>query len=224
MRNIENLLVHLFTLGAVEVDIERGFELQEHRCGSERPRPPIFFNLRNADNPRKPGKLTEPDFALIAGVLLQHLRLNNVQFDAIAAIPNAGDPIGRALQQLLIQQERSATPFIPLKKHNGDIVIDGDVSRKMHSGAEVLLLDDVVSGAGSKIKPAALLRDAGFSVSRCCVLIDNEQGGSEILAQMGIEVLAPITRRIAARIGFEHNFLDIAVLEAIDAFYANIAA
>jgi len=49
----------------------------------------------------------------------------------------------------------------------------------------VLVLDDLVTEADTKLEAIAALEEAGLRVSALIVLLDREQGGSEELARRG---------------------------------------
>ena len=62
-------------------------------------------------------------------------------------------------------------------------------------GETVLVIDDVVSGADSKLESIAVLKDQGLVVRDVAVLVDREQGGSAQLAGAGYHLHAVLRLR-----------------------------
>ena len=201
----------LFEIGAVEVDLEKGIELREHRLGSDAPRTPIFFNLRDPTNP-KPGVLSEKEYLMLSRVMLLYLESNRVSFDALAPIPNAGTPFAYAMQKLLSPQRH--VPVVPIEKQGESIVL-GDIVAKLRDGARVLLVDDVISDGGSKEGPIHALRAARCIVSDCSVFIDRQQKGRANLGAHKVRVYAPVTTPAAVRIGVSKGYVSTAVERAV---------
>src|SRR3972149_2470184 len=100
MNGREVLLHALWELGAVKTEEhppavqwgnERGFLLKAHEENPNLPLSPFFLNLRTPDNP-KPGPLTPDVVQLIAKAMHTLARQFSIAYDAVAGIPNAGDP------------------------------------------------------------------------------------------------------------------------------------
>ena len=62
-------------------------------------------------------------------------------------------------------------------------------------GQPVVLFDDLVTTAGSKLSAIRILEAAGLVVKGVCVLIDREQGGKEELKKAGYDLYAAFTLR-----------------------------
>ncbi|MEK7615092.1 MAG: hypothetical protein AAB431_01760 [Patescibacteria group bacterium] len=170
----------LFEVGAVAFG---NFTLKLHEKQPNAPLSPYFFNLRTPDNP-KPGPLTLAELRLIGSAFfLEFVLGRNLPHDVICGIPNAGEPLVLALR------EQGLMPVLQLLKTD-----DGDGRRisgirpghHIRSGARVLLLDDVVIEADTKIEAITVLRDAGFVVEHLLVVIDRQQGGVPLVAARGV--------------------------------------
>lgn len=63
----------------------------------------------------------------------------------------------------------------------------------LQPGDEVVVVDDVITTAGSTMVAIQALRDAGFVVKTAFCVVDRESGGRERLADAGIELFAIAT-------------------------------
>ena len=168
---------------------ERGFILQLHEKNPDAPLSPYFFNLRTPNNPN-PGPLT-PEIVQMGADCLHSLAFReNLQYARVAGVPNAGDPFA---------QEFAGIPFVTQRlqlvkgKKDGKRAItgiDGEIPQK---GTRVLLLDDLITTAGSKVLAIKVLEDHGLVVEDVLVLIDREQGGHEELRKAGYRLHSVFT-------------------------------
>lgn len=163
---------------------ERGFRIKLHEKHPEKPLSPFFLNLRTPDNPN-PGPLTPSTVTIAARCMVEVIKEQEIAYDAITGIPNAGDPFAMALAEL-----SPGTPRIEMFKDNlpdGKRCIAG---LKYNGGAVkphdiVLLTDDLVSAADSKVEAIEVLEGATFRVFDVLVLVDRDQGGRQELANRG---------------------------------------
>ena len=72
------------------------------------------------------------------------------------------------------------------KQHGTGRQIEGHLA----PGQRVILLDDVVTSAGSLLKAADAVREAGGEIARAWCLVDRKGGGREALAEAGLELTA----------------------------------
>ena len=179
MEGLSSLLCRLFVRGAVKIDTEVGFTLHLHQSNPDAPLSPVYFNLRVPEN--KGGPLNQMDVREIAEFFYAYLISHNIEYDAICPVPNAGDPFAKALQKVIRDREGREVHLFELEKI--------EESGKRHigklkptpctpAGARVLLLDDLISEATSKVEAVTSLLREGCIVSHCLVFLDREQGGS----------------------------------------------
>lgn len=109
-------------------------------------------------------------------------------FDLIADVPTAATPIVTAVA--LLGDVSMITPREP-KEHGTKAAIDG----VNHPGQSVVVIDDLITTAGSKLKAIKTLEAAGLVVKDVCVLVDREQGGKEELERAGYKLHAAFTLR-----------------------------
>jgi uridine monophosphate synthetase len=132
---------------------------------------PHYLDLRQIiSNPR-----------LLEGVAEAYeLLLRPLTFDRIAAIPVAAVPLAAAASLRL--GKPFIYPRITAKKHGTGNSIEGH----FEAGERVVLLDDVISSARSKLEAIAILEAAGLEVADLVVLVDRESGGREEIERRGV--------------------------------------
>jgi len=118
---------------------------------------------------------------LLAGVAEAYeLLLRPLTFDRIAAIPVAAVPLAAAASLRL--GKPFIYPRITAKDHGTGNSIEG----YFQPGERVVLLDDVISSAQSKLEAIAILEAAGLEVTDLVVLVDRESGGREEVERRGV--------------------------------------
>lgn len=189
-RTLQTLALDLFSAGVVKVagPDEPGWKLKMHEKDPTLPLSPIYFNLRTPDNPN-PGPLT-PELLTRIGAVLAEL-VQPLIFDGLAGVPNAGDPFAEALQRTLDHDYGRFIRMVELIKETrgGERHIVG-VRPPTAVVDTVLLVDDLVTAADTKLEAANVLCAADYEVMDCAVLIDREQGGAGVLLQHNVQLHA----------------------------------
>lgn len=165
------------------------FVLKLHEKRPEAPLSPYYINLRNL-----PDRL----LTLVAGSIAASTNplLEEGSLDFCAGIPSAGDPIaekyltctGIPLRQVFGKAESSSgRKIVPaleaLGKHN-ELWKD--------KWNRLLLIDDLVTEAGTKLEAISVAEELGYRVAGIAVLVDRQQGGKEQLEAKGYRVFAPL--------------------------------
>jgi uridine monophosphate synthetase len=163
------LALGLFDIGAVKFG---EFRLKLHDKNPEAPLSPIYIDLRILRS--------FPDVIDVAiGVYLEMIQ--GLDFDLLADIPTAATPI------VTLISHRTRIPMISpradTKGHGIKRAIDG----VYQEGQIVLLVDDLITRADSKLESARVLTENDLHVNDIVVLIDREQGGVEAVAKAGIK-------------------------------------
>ncbi len=118
---------------------------------------------------------------LLAGVAEAYeMLLRPLTFHRIAAIPVAAVPLAAAASLRL--GKPFIYPRITAKNHGTGNSIEGF----FEAGERVVLLDDVISSARSKLDAIKILEAAGLEVSDLVVLVDRQSGGREEIERRGI--------------------------------------
>lgn len=175
------------------------FKLKLHEKNPDAPLSPFYINMRDKNNP-KPGPLEVKDYELIARCLLEVIKEGNFVFDAIAGIPRAADPIVDALEKLMDLMpgmDQGDFRIIRLAKEETDgkrriIPMPGFEYRE---GERVLLIDDLVTKADTKLEAIHAVESQGAKVAGLVVLVDRQQGGSEEVRKAGYEIKSAFTIR-----------------------------
>ncbi len=163
----------------------KGFTLKSHSRKPGAPLSPFFLNLRTPDNPR-PGPLTPKALDQIGEVLYQLVRENRFWSYHVAGIPNAGGPFAEAYIRAAAKREQIVSRIELVKEGEGDARrITNVVSGGWSPGESVMLFDDLVTEADTKLEAAAAIESAGLVVAGFIVLVDRQQGGMERLQAKG---------------------------------------
>jgi orotate phosphoribosyltransferase len=76
------------------------------------------------------------------------------------------------------------------KDHGTQALVEGLAEGESLAGQNVVVLDDVVTTAGSSLKAVAALRAAGALVTHAVAVVDREEGATEAFAAEGITLHA----------------------------------
>jgi orotate phosphoribosyltransferase len=132
-----------------------------------------------------------PEGALAIGRILLSLVLSDTH--AVAGLTLGADPIVSAVSIVSALENRGIPALIVRKEakgHGTKAYIEGPT---LAEGANVVVLEDVVTTGRSAMKAVERLRDAGYTVGRVISLIDRLQGGAEFYQSVGLEFQAVFT-------------------------------
>jgi len=106
-------------------------------------------------------------------------------FQWVVGVPHAGDPLAAAYS------EQSGVPCLRLAKTTSgeQRSITSVLAGTYHRGESVLLIDDLVTQADSKLEAIETLSAAGLNTFAVAVVLDREQGGATELRQRGYPLL-----------------------------------
>ena len=156
--------------------VERGFLLKLHEKNPNAPLSLIFLNFRIPENG---GPLT-PEIVKLAARCMHEL-IAGLEFDAIVGVPRAGDPFAAALAELCNK------PCFELDKwESGEQrKITGFKGTVLANIKKMLLVDDLITKADSKLEAIEVILGEGIAVVDVVVITDREQGGREELVSRG---------------------------------------
>ena len=119
---------------------------------------------------------------LTAAEILEVLAENDVQADAIGGMTLGADPIVcpvAALSQLAGRPLRAFIVRKEAKEHGTGRRIEGNLEQ----GSQVVVVDDVVTTAGSTLRAIEAVEEAGHEIAAVICLVDREEGGTEKLSR-----------------------------------------
>jgi uridine monophosphate synthetase len=139
---------------------------------------PIYLDLRRM--------ASYPGLLRMAAAAYADL-LRPLSYDRLAAVPYAALTIGAAVA--LATDKPLIYPRKEVKAHGTGRAIEGD----FQPGQRAVVIEDLVTSAGSVLTAIQTLETAGVAVSDVVVLIDREQGGPHNLAAAGYRLHAALT-------------------------------
>ena len=159
----------------------REFALKIHETRPTDPPSPYFVNFRNLP----------PNMLVQFGRLLEE---SPIPFpNACIGIPKAGVDIAKAYSLA------SRVPYLDIyskEEHaDGTRRILGIEGAPDGNQRDLLIIDDLITRAGTKIEAIQVAREQGFKVTGVAVILDREQGGREELERCGVWLSAVFSIR-----------------------------
>lgn len=119
---------------------------------------------------------------LVAAQMLEVLRQNKVEADAIGGMTLGADPIVCPIAALSHLDGPPLPAFIVRKEAKGHGTAS-QVEGNLAPGSRVIIVDDVVTTAGSTLRAIDAVEAAGHQVVAVLALVDREEGGTEKLSR-----------------------------------------
>jgi len=117
---------------------------------------------------------------LISELMAEKIQASGKRYDRIAGVVLGSVPLAAALSLA------TGIPYVMVRKekkdHGTSKLIEGDLEK----GDNVLVVEDVVTSAGSCISAIGTLRENGATVKDIISVIDREAGGKEALMKIGV--------------------------------------
>jgi orotate phosphoribosyltransferase len=188
---LHTLWVILWKRGAVKIG---EFLLKLHEKFPDAPKSPIYLNLRTTDNP-KPGPLLQSDLRLVAELMSRVVAGRRLNFTHVLGIPNAGKPFADALVRYRREVHRDMLELLTLNKEatSEGRRVGRILSGSWHTGDRVLLVDDLITQAHTKLEAISSVQEFRLRVAGLLVLVDREQGGAEQMRKAGIPLVSVCT-------------------------------
>ena len=124
---------------------------------------------------------------LIAEGMAAKLKELGLKVDRIAGIVLGSVPLAAALSL------ETGIPYVMVRKEKKDHGTGKLIEGVLNKGDKVLVVEDVITSAGSSVNGIATLREEGAVVSDVFSVIDREAGGPEALAEIGVK-LSPLVK------------------------------
>ncbi len=158
------------------------FKFKLHDEHPEAPLSPDYIDLRMLRRDVQTKRLAADTYVEL---------IRQLDFNLLADVPTAATPIVSSLSDKL--GVGMITPRTDAKRHGTGAKIDGLLPED--KGKKVVLVDDLITMAKSKMEAVDILRNAGMIVEDVVVLIDREQGGKEQLEKEGLKLHSAFTRK-----------------------------
>jgi orotate phosphoribosyltransferase len=123
----------------------------------------------------------------VAAEMATELRHKGIKVDRIAGVVLGSIPLAVALSL------ETGIPFIMVRKEKKDHGTSKLIEGTYQKGERVLVVEDVVTSAGSALFALDLLRSEGMVVDHVFSVVDREEGGRERLSEAGTELTALVT-------------------------------
>jgi len=198
----ELLALKLWHAGAVRANLTDPFKLASGNFS------PVYFNCRRV--------ISNPAFMqFFTAATMQIVGNCGIGCQAVAGGETAGIPFAAYVAQAL------GRPMMYVRKavkgHGiGSLVEGGDPT-----GKTVLLVEDLITDAGSKKHFIDALRAVGGEVRDVLVLFDRQQGGAETLAGIGIKLHSVTDLTAALNVARNYRLLSESELVSISAYLNN---
>ncbi|MEK7462682.1 MAG: hypothetical protein AAB618_03855 [Patescibacteria group bacterium] len=217
----------LFESGAVQIDTKVGFRLKAHDRFPDAPLSPIYLSIRPKGI--KDGTLEPHHFTCLGNALAQYTKEQKVFADWICGIPAAGEPIAEALMRagsgpLQLSRETKLLKGLVSGRRRIIGVIPGNNGVIPHKEQTVLLVDDLVTNADSKLEAAAAFWGIDCCVDTLLVLIDRSSNARQKLARSGIKLHALLTFTQLLDYGRAEGAISDLDYEVITAYPKKLAA
>ena len=117
---------------------------------------------------------------LISQLMAERMQAENIRPDRIAGVVLGSVPLAAALSLA------TGIPYVMIRKEKKDHGTGKLIEGTLNIRDKVLVVEDVITTAGSSIKAIATLRENGAEVTHVMSVIDREGGGRENLEEIGV--------------------------------------
>ncbi len=172
---------------------EPGRELRKHREHPNAPLSAYFVSLRtpNVTTHGGSGTLSQETVDEIGRHLWAEYKTKGLSARFIAPIPNAALAYGEAMVKAAASDGVELKIVRLTKKGEGSSgQITGVMPGEWKPGDEVILIDDLITAAGTKKDAIRCLRQVLLKVKTLMVAIDREQGGALELEKLDVQTIA----------------------------------
>lgn len=138
------------------------------------------------------GVTMHPEYSRLLAEVIHHCLIlkNNISIpELIGGLTLGADPIAFALSHFYLDIKKLVFPVIvrkESKKHGTAKQIEGLIGNCKN----MILIDDVITTAGSSISALNVLRNKKIEIDYCIAIVDRQEGGKEALKKEGVELLS----------------------------------
>ena len=125
----------------------------------------------------------DPRGALLIGrLILERIRTQNIQADAVGGLTLGADPMATAVAIVSSLEGTPIAAFIVRKEAKGHGTQRSIEGYDGKPGSRVIVVDDVCTTGDSILKAADKAEEAGYQVVAAFCVVDREEGGTELIA------------------------------------------
>ncbi|MCL2785599.1 MAG: orotate phosphoribosyltransferase [Methanomassiliicoccaceae archaeon] len=117
---------------------------------------------------------------LISQLMAEQIQTSGKRYDRIAGVVLGSVPLAAALSLA------TGIPYVMVRKERKDHGMSKQIEGDLNVNDNVIVIEDVITSAGSSISAISTLREAGASVEDVITVIDRESGGKEALSSIGV--------------------------------------
>lgn len=175
-QSLNEVAHELFHIGAIQFG---EFRLKLHEKDPHAPLSPIRLNLR-AETARNPGPITAPLLKRLCQLMAMKVAMIKTSFTHIVGVPYAGDPYAEKLASLLRKPPLKIIHLSKDTREDERRTITGiePSCEPPEQHARVLLVDDLITGADSKLEAMDTME---VEIRHLLVIVDRMQGGTQVL-------------------------------------------
>jgi orotate phosphoribosyltransferase len=133
---------------------------------------------------------------LLLDEILRYMQRTGRDVRGVGGLTLGADPIASAVSLTSALLDHPIPALIVRKEakgHGTGAFLEG--ARNVGPGAEVAIVEDVVTTGGSAMKAVERVRDGGFRVGLVLGLVDRLEGGREAIEGAGLELVTLFDRR-----------------------------
>lgn len=119
---------------------------------------------------------------VVADEMARIVQLHGMHPHRIAGVVLGSIPLAVALSL------RSKVPYIMVRKEKKDHGTGRLIEGELRAGERVLMVEDVITSAGSVIEAIGTVRAAGGEVSEVLCVVNRQEGGEERLREIGVRL------------------------------------
>lgn len=172
---IKRLVIKLYQIGAIKFG---NFKLKLHEKNPDAPLSPIYIDLRLLRS--------FPRIMNLAIDVFEELITSIDFFDLLADVPTAATPMVAILSHI------TGIPMISVRMDKKEYGTKARIDGVYTQGQKVLLIDDLITHADSKLEAISILKSHDLVVKDVMVLIDREQSGAKELEYRGYNCISAL--------------------------------
>ena len=190
------IALQLWQLGAIKINVDEPFKLVSGNYS------PIYINCIQL--------ISSPAFLdLFTGATRIVFEHRAIRFDVVAG----GETAGIAFAAYVARG--FGKPMIYVRKETKEHGISSRIEGDLPQGARVLLVEDLITDAGSKISFIEAIRGMEASVNDVLVVFDRLQGGKEALADEDVALHSLTDIEAALEVAEEIELISLNRLSAV---------